>query len=277
MLWQTILYHQPSAELSGLSQTIVETLKATGYKPYDPFPGGLGAPIGKVTRYRLFLGRIAEQWIRLQVHPQDSVPPEISLIDPQHAALQLHLQVEDTEHFRLLLNGKLVSAWKQLEPLLQAGYSAADLEAAATSTVTINPQPGNELPPELQQMAREQGVKAQDVDKLMGKMSRRIFKKASKNDTEADVQQAQATLSGQTQGMDWSSVAGQRLAAVMGCLTVPEASWRLPTWNALTGAYQIARQQQRGKELLLPGDSEKLAAVPNALDYQLLYFSKKMA
>jgi hypothetical protein len=272
MHWQTVLL-QSNNDFD--ATTLKDTLKQTGYKFYDPFPGGLGAPIGKVDRYRMFLSPRVEGWQRLLVHPQDTISESlVSLL--ANGSTTLHLMVYGDEKFQIGVKGADVGTdWQALSPFLRDGCTLEDVAAAATQTVVIERQDEANLPPELQQMAREQGVKGEDVDKLMGKMSKRLFKKAAKHDSEADIQQVQAAVSGQSAGMNWNSVAGQRLAAVMQCVAVPTDYWRKPTWHTLTGAYQVARQQQRGKGHLLPGDEEKLAAVPNALDYQLLYFSKK--
>ena len=61
----------------------------------------------------------------------------------------------------------------------------------------------------------------------------------------------------------------------MACLSVPE-KWMQPDWKTLTGAFQAARQLQRDpKALMLPGDKQAMAALPNALEFIALYMGKK--
>lgn len=275
MLWQTLLFHHGNSAIA-LGETIKAWAKSSGYKPYDPFPGGLGAPIGHVSRLRMFLAPTLDTWQRLHIAPQDSLPSDLLENLSASSVDVLHIQVPNPEEFSVQRLGHMLNDWESFVQLLKTDKTIQDLQFAATKAlVTGAAEPAN-LPPELQQMATEQGLKAGDVEKLMGKMSKRVFKKAAKHDTAADIEQAQAALSGQTVVMDWGSLAGQRLSAVMDCLTVPDVYWRDPAWATLTGAYQVARQQKRGRDMLLPNDEEKLQAVPNVLDFELLYFSKKL-
>ena len=275
MIWQTLLVQHGSADT--ISTAISAWLKAQGYKTYDPFPGGLGAPFGKVSRTRMFLSPSQNDWQRLYISPQDTLPD--GFVDALNAGLPststlLWLQMPTDEQFAVQMVGA-ADEWASFAELLRDGIMLENLAAAANQTVTIAPPDDSNLPLEIQQMAEDQGVQTAQVNKLMGKMSRRIFKKAAKQDQDANLDDAQAALSNQ-QGVNWQSVAGQRLQAVMDCLVVPENFWREPDWTALTGAYQVARQLQRGKDMMLPGDEERLSAVPDALEYDLLYFSKKI-
>ncbi|PJF42663.1 MAG: hypothetical protein CUN55_09765 [Phototrophicales bacterium] len=272
MKWQTLLFSQVSDQ-SVLAEQIRANLKVQGYKPYDPFPGGLGSPIGKVLRLRMFLAPLHSRWARICIAPQDELP---------HALLEtlelsgIFLQVLDDEAFKIQYidaqNG-VISSWQALEGFLAEGKTVADLEAAAQKPALIQKQSSSlNLPPDIEQMANAKGVNMTQVDKMMGKMTRRLLGKEQESET---LQQAKGSLS-QTAAFDWNAPSGQRLMAVMACLAVPQDYWREPSWDALTTAYQVARQRQRGQGDLLPIDATALEAVPNALEYTLLYFSKKI-
>lgn len=274
MIWQTFLFQNPDEK--AYATTILSALKEQGFKSYDPFPGGLGAPIGKVERLRMFLAPSHSGWQRLCVAPQDTVPTEI--IDSLAAIVPnpvLWLRVHDAEQMDIHLLPEKTSEWQALAPFLQTASDVDGLTAAATQSLEPTDEPAMPIPSDIQQLAKDRGVSDKQIDKMMGRMSKSLFKKASQDDAEANLADAQAALNSGPKGMQWGSVAGQRLRAVMQHLVIPEDYWRLPDWQSLTGAYQIARQAQRGHAELLTGDRERLEAVPDALDYQLLYVSRK--
>lgn len=274
MLWQTLLVVNPPA--LSIADTVRNLLKENGYKAYDPFPGGMGSPIGKVSRLRMFLAPTEAGWLRLLVATGDAVPHE--LVTTLARLLQTPIvwpQLIDDQQFSVgyvAATGEIDATWEPFRPYLKEDLSAADLTAAAQQAVVISKQNSN-LPADVQQMAATQGIEMGQVDKLMGKMTRRLFGKEQEADA---LKQAQAGLANQA-AIDWNTVSGQRLIAVMGCLTILDDYWRVPSWDALTGAYQVARQRQRGHSDLLSTDAAALDAVPNALDYTLLYFSKKIS
>jgi hypothetical protein len=73
---------------------------------------------------------------------------------------------------------------------------------------------------------------------------------------------------------DWNSPGGQRIRAVMQCLTVPD-NWRDPDFVALRDAYQLrVRRQRKPDARLYPGDEEAMNRVPDALDYIPIYGGK---
>lgn len=272
MLWQTLVVVNLPA--LSIADSVRDLLKVNGYKTYDPFPGGLGSPIGKVSRLRMFLAPTAASWVRLLVATDDDVPH--NLVTTLAQSLQTPIiwpQLIDDQQFSVgyvTATGEIDATWESLRPYLKDDLSVADLTAAAQQAVVISRQNAN-LPADVQQMATAHGIEMDQVDKLMGKMTRRLFGKDQEGDA---LQQAKAGLASQAT-VDWNTVSGTRLISVMGCLTIPDEYWRLPSWDALTGAYQVARQRQRGQNDLLSTDATALAAVPNALDYTLLYFSKK--
>lgn len=246
------------------AEVIRQTLLDAHYKTYDPFPGGSGSPIGKVTRLRLFISPIIDGWHKVLMALEDTFPAELQSALPD----LLTAELLDDNHFQIGVGGQ----WglETLTPYLRPDCTLDAMQQAATSPVQVAPPVSPELanlPPDIQQMAQQSGVKAVQVDKMMGKMSKRIMKKLPEDDTKQE--QVRAALQA-SQGANWQSAAGQHLRAVMACLTVPE-QWYRPDWQSLVNAYQVARQQQR-KMPLLPGDDAMLKQVPDALDYTPLYF-----
>ncbi len=274
MLWQTFLFVGPS-QTTPLADSVGQRLKENGYKAYDPFPGGLGSPIGKVSRLRMFLAPTLGNWTRLLIGPNDDMPLEQVKAIAQAVGMDVVWpQLLDEQHFSIGYigqDGTIDTTWEPLRPWLNSGLVLKDLHAVANRPF-VSKTTSSTLPPDVQALASAKGVEMRHVDKMMGKMTRRLFGK----DQEADaLQQAQAGLASQV-AVDWNIPSGQQLVAVMGCLDMAEDYWRLPTWDTLTAAYQVARQRQRGQGDLLPTDAAALAAVPNALDYTLLYFSTKL-
>lgn len=271
MQWQTILFHEAPPTLVDTTKQI---MKDAGYRAYDPFPGGLGAPIGKVTRTRMFLAPMNKSWTRLLVAPGDVVDDALIasiVVESGVAAIWPQLLDDGNFTFRYAsASGINEGDWSAFEPYLRDDKSVTELESAAGQMIVVKSN-HSALPDDIQQMAADQGIGMGQVDKMMGKMTRRMFGKDGQADA---MQKAQAGLANQ-QKVNWASIGGQRLQAVMACLAIEPDEWREPTWEALTAAYQIARQRDKGQADLLATDAAALDAVPNALDYQLLYFSKK--
>lgn len=246
---------------------IKHALLSIGYKPYDPFPGGSGSPIGKVTRLRLFISPAVEGWHKILMAYEDTFPHNLQLALPT----LLMAEIVDDEQFQIGVSGQ----WglETLVLYLRPTHSFADMQQAAASPIQEAPPTPPELanlPPDIQQLAQQSGVQVVQVDKMMNKMSKKVLRNmAADEETQA---QARAAIKA-SQGVNWQSAAGQHLRAIMACLTVPE-QWYLPDWQSLVNAYQVARQQQR-QIPLLPGDEAMLQQVPNALDYTPLYFYLK--
>ncbi len=267
MIW---LIHQPQEA----EETIRKALEAADYRAYDPFPGGTGSPVGKLTRVRLFVAPSIEEWGR--VLAGDPVPEEIlQTIGEMLTFINIQLLSAEDYHLSVYKSGQSPNTdISALKPFLRQDKTEADLQAALTQELAAAPDDNADLPPELQQMAQEKGVKAKHVNSLMGRMQRRIARRMQKEGEAAETQE-QAMDALKKQNIDWNSQAGQRVMSIVGCLAVPDG-WHRPAWKELTAAYPLARQQQRGGDLLLPGDKDTLATVPNALDYTPLYYAKKL-
>ncbi len=245
-------------------------LEADGFSAYDPFPGGMGSPVGKLVRVRLFVTPLQTEWQKIMVAPRDTLPEKM-LASLDAAVLDIQLLSLDDYQITAYPSGATTQA--SLEGFLRDDATLEDIQKAAQMVVGTSAEAKPDLPPELQQFAQEQGVEAKHVNKLMKRVSRQVFRKMGSGGD--DEQTAKATLAAAPQGVDWSSPSAQRLLAVMRLLTVPD-DWHRPDWKTLTAAYQVARQQQRGDALLLPGDKTALEQIPDVLDYTPLYYSKRL-
>lgn len=279
-IWQHLLFTDISHDK--IISAIRNALENNGYKSYDPFPGGSGSPIGKLTRLRTFVAPSDQSWQSLFIAPTDSF--ETSILSDLAKSIGmpfLDLRIQSLEAYQITLYDTASSSTDlaALVPFLKSGLTIADLESSDNEAISISdssPSNAANLPSELQQFADDQGVEGKHINKLMGRMTKRIFKKMEQQSGDAsdDTQeQAKAMLAGQSQDV-LSSLAGQKLRNVLACLTVPD-DWYLPDWKSLVAAYPIARQLQKGDGLLLPGDESTLNQVPDALDYTPLYYAKK--
>jgi hypothetical protein len=131
------------------------------------------------------------------------------------------------------------------------------------------------LPPELQQLAQDQGADLIKANKMFEKISGGMFKRlANQADASPEEQaRARAMFAGGSPD-NWNSLNGQRVRAIASVLNLPD-NWRVPAWTEVREAYQAYRLRQRSPRMaLLPGDKEVMAAVPNALDYAAIYMGK---
>jgi hypothetical protein len=276
--WQRILV--ASQDTSHLIAALKDIYQAHEYKPYDPFPGGTGTPVRLADKVRLFVCPPAGGWLRVCVAPEDTVSPAIlGQIAQTTSATLIDSHLQSTEQFDITVYGADAKAQPGPDGLLP--YLKPDLPPDTLAVVwqqdfaAVESAPTSDLPDEIQQLARDKGVSMKHVDKLMQRVSRRVFGQMESQEGQDAQSAARDALKAGAEGINWGSAAGQHLLAVMECLTVP-ADWHLPDWKTLSGAYQLARQRQRAPGgLTLPGDEDLLAALPDALTYTPLYFGQK--
>ncbi|MBN1563035.1 MAG: hypothetical protein JXA10_04305, partial [Anaerolineae bacterium] len=132
------------------------------------------------------------------------------------------------------------------------------------------------LPPELRQLAEDQGADPAQASKLFQKMSGKLFNRMHKKTGATKDEQAQAQAMFMGGGQDtWNSLNGQRVRAIISVLTLPD-NWRSPSQDEVRDAYQVSRLRQRAPRMaLMPGDKEAMDAVPAALDYKPVYMGRK--
>ncbi len=246
-----------------------ESLTSLGYELYNPFsimPG-----ISYPQAVRLFIAPYAAGWQRVVGAPDSRQLPALSRL-----GLCLYAALDGTEaKIEVYREGEEVEAESALVDYLRGGKSADDLARVfSESSFDLPPVgesvqtgkgimavPVDALPDDVREMAQQVDMKK--ADKMFKRLSGKLV------GTSADADAAKAIIG--ASGQDWNSVGGQRIRALMACLSVPE-SWREPDFVTLREAYQLhIRRERRPDARLLPGDAEAMAAVPDALDYVPVY------
>jgi hypothetical protein len=235
-----------------------ESLTSLGYQLYDPF----GAVPGKAypQAVRLFVAPASDGWVRVIGEPD---PALFALLS--HLALCLSVALDATKaEITAFVDGSSAVPEEALVPHLRPGRSPDDLRRALNfsptkaSTPDESALPLDTLPQEVQAMANQVNLK--QAQNLFSKLSGELL-----NRSERDA--ARQML----KGVDWNSPGGQRVRALMPCLTVPKA-WREPDFVTLRDAYALhLRRQRNPNAMLFPGDQESLAGVPDALAYTPVY------
>jgi hypothetical protein len=165
---------------------------------------------------------------------------------------------------------------------LKPGKTPADLERALQGTAPTPTGPGRpesgSLSGELEQLARQRGVNPEQADRMIERITGRLFGKLDRQsggEASAFQNQARGILGG-AQGAepDWNGPAGRRLLALAQVLSLPP-NWREPDFDAVREAYQVARRLQKnpGAKLLLD-EQDALRAVPDAIQYTPVYVGK---
>ena len=271
----------PGAEASAVAEALHALLARRGCAPYDPFPGGTGTPPEFTTLVRLFVAPAQGGWVRVLGDLDAALLPDLA------AALDSPLLVawleEDGGGFALIsADGARHEDADAFIPYLRAGAMPDGLRRAFAGEVHVAPlesdAAGAGLPPDLHEVAREQGVSPQQAGKLFERLSESLFGKLAGQSGESDAEQARARAVLMGGGRDaWNSLHGQRVQAIAETLALP-ANWRLPTWEDVRDAYHAYRMQARYPRMIaLPGDRESLAAVPDIADYLLVFMGRAQA
>jgi hypothetical protein len=270
----------PLADTSLVAAALRSPLETQGYVPFDPFPGGAGTPPGLTAMVRLFVAPPQEGWVCVfGEYPVDLLPDFSRGVG---VPVIYGWLTDENGGFALFRDGARSDDPAAFEAYLRPGQPPDILPRAFAGQIKVealtSDQPpvavvgADALPPELQQLALDQGADPVKASKMFEKMSGKLFKRLG--GPSADEQkQAQAMFMG---GQDvWNSLNGQRVRAIASVLNLP-SNWRVPSLQTLRDAYQVHRLRQRSPRLsLMPGDKEAMAAVPNALDYTLVYLGRK--
>jgi hypothetical protein len=105
------------------------------------------------------------------------------------------------------------------------------------------------------------------AESLIGRLSAGLMKRIG-----GDAAAARDLIN--TDQPEWDSADGRRICTLMDALNVP-ANWREPDFVTLRDAYALhARRRRRPDAPLLPGDSDAMSAVPDALAYAAIYAGK---
>ena len=266
----------PTADRAACEAAVEQALLQEGYRRYDPFPGspGLTAHIWR-RRVRHFLAPPESGWTRVLGEPD---PPCLPLIAAGLGLPILHAWLDDSGGDLAVwtADGAADDLAAALGGWLRADRGPADLARALAGDAPVaaledtGPQVlAVPLPPDMADLA--DAVDPDQAEKMMNRLTRSVFGKLGGGQGGDDPQAAAQAMLGQGGAALWNGPAGRRLRAAMACLTVP-ANWREPEFGALQAAYQVARARRHKPDgLRLPGDDAALAAVPDALEYQLVY------
>jgi hypothetical protein len=269
----------PTADSKRVLAALRTPLEALDYTPFDPFPGGTGTPPGLTALVRLFVAPPQGEWISVMgEYPEDRLPDFSREIG---APVIYGWLTEDSGGLALYQAGARRDDPAAFEPYLRPDQPPDILPRAWAGQVKVeaveSDQPpvavlgADALPPELQQLAREQGADPVQANKMFKKVSGKLLKGLGGG---AEQDQARAMFMGGGQDV-WNSLNGQRVRAVMSVLNLP-ANWRVPSLQAVRDAYQLYRLRERAPRLaLMPGDQEAMAAVPDALGYTPVYLGRR--
>ena len=270
------------------SARVAEALKTIlvdqGYDPYDPFPGGTGTPIGLTDMVKLFVAPSQDEWITVVGQfPADLL---LDLHKTLDAPLIVGSLTDESGGFTLFVDGVRRDDPAAFEPYKRPSVTPETLQRAFAGELSVEAIESDgppvmavgadSLPPEIRQLAEDQGADPAQASKLFQKMSGKLFKRMSKKTGATADEQAQAQAMFMGGGQDaWNSLNGQRVRAIISVLLLPD-NWRSPAQDAIRDAYQVFRLRQRAPRMaLMPGDREAMDAVPNALDYTPVYLGRK--
>jgi hypothetical protein len=256
----------PSNDTEAIIVALRESLSALGYELYNPF----GILPGKAYRQSVKLFAAPHNgWVRVIGTPDER---QLSHLSQSRLCLFVSLDVADAR-IEVYTNGERSEVVTALAPHLRGGYTRDDLHKALAGEVTAqspvqSPQsdlPLSALPAEVQALAEQ--VNPLQAQKLFSRLSADVLKKVSGD--AAQVEGARVLVSGGA-APDWNSAGGQRIRALMACLT--DDNWREPDFTALRDAYPLHERHRRNpKARLYPSDEAVMAQVPNALDYVPIY------
>lgn len=286
-VWNRLFIPMTDAALTAVTvaEALRRLLEAAGYTTYDPFPGGTGTPVGMTDLIKAFVAPPQDDWITvlgnipdgvlLDLHGELSAPVVAGWLNSEGGGFALFSSGErqtEPDAFAPYLRASV-----SLEALAQAFAGKLSVEVIESDQPPVVALGTDSLPPEIAQLAEDQGADPQQASKLFEKMSGKLFNRLSKQSgaTKAEQEQAKAMFMGGGGQDAWNSLHGQRVRAIISVLNLPD-NWRTPAQDKLRDAYQVFRLRKRApRMMLMPGDQEAMDAVPNALDYEPVYLGRK--
>lgn len=276
MSWHSLYIRTDDAAGTTITAaTLIEVLSRQGYQRYDPFPGGMGTPLALKTFVRHFVSPVTEGWVRILGTPD---PDTFVTLSVHYPLLHGWLSGSDGG-IEVYQNGQKQS---DLTPYLAPGKTADDLTRAIQGTYQAEPAKAGRrdqtkadaLPDELQQFARERNVNIDQANRLINRLTSRVFGKLDDPGSEAGTMRDRARSMLDSGRIDWNSIAGRRLIALAEILALP-ATWRDPDFEVVREAYQVARMLRKNPRAQLMADEKAaLKAIPNADVYEAVYMGK---
>jgi len=251
---------------------LVAALQALGYQRYDPFPGGTGTPMGLKTFARYFVAPAQDGWARILGQPD----PDLLLTLSQKLPLIYGWLADSGSGVELHIDGARHD--KRLTDYLRPGAAlpAAGGIKQGDPATTANDATAIVVPDDIQQLAQDHNVNADQANKLVNRLTSQLFGKLDRTSGgEASAMQTEARALAAGGGtVNWNSAAGQYLIAAMGALTIP-SNWREPDFDTLRDAYQVARRLRRTPSAqLMPDEQAAIKVIPNAIEYEAVYMGK---
>lgn len=273
-MWQRLFIQTPPTESAAIS--VKSWLASQAYVAYDPFAGGLGAPIKLKDRLKMFLSPPLQGWSMLILSPQDTLPPEaLTAIGTTQPILNLLIYPDGLEIQAKTPASELVDGPAALHLL----WPDADKISAMWQAVQASSTEAGHEPPTMDNAIRNivAGEQGGSQGWLTKKMTNRFLKQATQGldeNPENMREQAQAMFKDAPVEVSWSREDIGALVALLATVDFPQG-WHLPHWKTLNAAYTVARQHAyRPNAPMLPGDQQALDAVPHALDFELFFFAR---
>ena len=234
---------------------LADALAVLGYERYAPF--GLVPGKAYPQSVKLFVAPVRDGWTRIIGSPDAALLPVLSRLAP---CLLIELDGADAA-ISAYAAGAPADLTDVFAPYAQTPDCLDDAPVSAAKADKLGAVALDALPSDVQTMAQQ--VDLRQAGKLFERMSATLARKTNADPAADDL----------LKQPDWSSAGGQRIRALMGCLSIP--GWQAPDFVTLRDAYALHYRRQRSPQArLYPGDAEALAAVPDALAYTPVYGGK---
>ncbi len=251
-------------------------LRAQGYTPYDPFPGGNGPARIWTSKVTAFVAPPRAGWVCII----GRVP--VAALAKAGATLgspMLHLWLTpEIWGYLLFVDGDEAMDMTALDGFLRPSRTLDDLRRAVAGSLDnmpldpIDPTEGA-LPENIIIMADEHNVDMDKAQKMIDKYTGKLLGKLGKRGGSAERAEQTAALNA-LQGVPsiWESACGRRLRAFAACLALPE-NWHRPGLETIRAAYAVVRRKRANPNAtLLASDISAHAALPDAEAYLPVYF-----
>jgi hypothetical protein len=254
----------PCDDATIVATTLQESLLWLGYTPFNPF--GLMPGLSYPKAVRLFVAPAQGGWVRVIGEPDNAQLPIVS-----KTMLCLLVALDGTEaQIEVYADGERQPLDVALRLYLKSDIPAETPDQTSVSSQR-NPRTGDL---ELLEDALPEDIKAMRVDmrqaqKMFDRLCAGLTQRSGNTGNEAAVRNLL-----QANRPQWDSAGGLQVRELFARLTIP-TGWQEPDFVTLRDAYQLHERRRRNPNAsLYPGDEEAMAAVPNALDYIVVYAGK---
>lgn len=263
-LWSSLFL--PSRERDMVADLLKTSLQALGYTSFNPF--GLMPGRAYPQAVRLFVAPEVDGWVRVIGAPDDAQLPMIA----QSLPCLLVMLSGGAARIEAYADGAQQPLESALQPYRKPGISPDALRSVLSVTAASAPAPESDielLRDAMPEDVRAMSVNAQQAQKMFERLSANLTRRSGNVGNEAAARELL-----RSERVDWSSAGGAQIRAVLECLTVP-AGWDKPDFVTLRDAYQLHERRRRNPAATqYPGDAEAMAAVPDALNYAVVYAGK---